>query len=113
MLFFDRQCVLHSSLVSSVFFTLHPVFSFGQVEPRKGMIVSFVAADVLFGPSLGGIYTAQRESYRQMHAALKEWAPGREHIVPTGDEVKQTWTGRQNDGPDHLGLWFIGLHFSC
>ena len=66
------------------------------------MIVSFVAADVLFGPSLGGIYSAQQESYRKLHRSLQRWAPGREHIVPTGDEVHGWPTAPSHT---HNGAW--------
>jgi hypothetical protein len=55
--------------------------------PRKGLIVSFAAAEVLFGSSLGGIFTGRRAHFSKLHAALANWAPGREHIVPTGEEV--------------------------
>ena len=54
-----------------------------EVEPRKGMIVSYIAAEVLFSPSLGGIYTAQQEGYRKMHSALTEWVPVSTHLIPT------------------------------
>ena len=76
--------------------------NFDPIEPRKGMIVSYVAADVLFGPSLGGIYTKQQEGYRKMRAALSRWAPGREHIVPTGEEVHQWPTAPSHT---HNGSW--------
>ena len=66
------------------------------------MIVSFVAADVLFGPSLGGIYNRQQESYRKLHRSLQRWAPGREHIVPTGDEVHGWPTAPSHT---HNGAW--------
>ena len=55
--------------------------------PRKGLIVSFAASEVLFGSSLGGIYAGRREHFSKLHSALARWAPGREHIVPTGDET--------------------------
>ena len=71
-------------------------------EPRKGLIVSFVAADVLFSPSLGGIYAKQQDSYRAMHSALKAFAPGREHIVPTGEESHDWPTAPSHT---HNGAW--------
>ena len=76
--------------------------NFDEHEPRKGLIVSFVAADVLFSPSLGGIYTKQQDSYRVMHNALKEFAPGREHIVPTGEEGHNWPTAPSHT---HNGAW--------
>jgi hypothetical protein len=76
--------------------------NFDAHEPRKGLIVSFVAADVLFSPSLGGIYTKQQDSYRAMHKALKEFAPGREHIVPTGEEEHNWPTAPSHT---HNGAW--------
>ena len=76
--------------------------NFDEREPRKGLIVSFVAADVLFSRSLGGIYAKQQDSYRAMHAALKAFAPGREHIVPTGEEGHDWPTAPSHT---HNGTW--------
>lgn len=76
--------------------------NFDEHEPRKGMIVSFVAADVLFSPCLGGIYAKQQDSYRAMHSALKAFAPGREHIVPNGDEGHDWPTAPSHT---HNGAW--------
>jgi hypothetical protein len=76
--------------------------NFDEHEPRKGLIVSFVAADVLFSRSLGGIYAKQQDSYRAMHAALKAFAPGREHIVPTGEEGHEWPTAPSHT---HNGTW--------
>ena len=76
--------------------------NFDEHEPRKGLIVSFVVADVLFSPSLGGIYSKQQDSYRAMHQALKELAPGREHIIPTGEEGHDWPTAPSHT---HNGAW--------
>lgn len=61
--------------------------NFDPVHPRKALIVSWVARDVLFGPSLGGLFTRKAETFSEMHASLRHWQPGREHIVPTGKEA--------------------------
>lgn len=71
-------------------------------EPRMGMIVSYIASDVLFGPSLGGIYARQKDTYRTLRRGLRSWAPGREHIVPSADEAHQWPTAPSHT---HNGAW--------
>jgi hypothetical protein len=49
--------------------------NFDAHEPRKGLIVSFVAADVLFGPSLGGIY-AKQQARKTSSSSSSSWGGG-------------------------------------
>jgi len=54
--------------------------NFDTEHPRKGLIFSWIAEDVLFGPSLGGLYTRQAESFGRLHRSIKRLQPGREHV---------------------------------
>ena len=57
-----------------------------DIEPRKGCICSWAAADVLFGPTLASRFAGGVPHFERLHAALKRSHPGREHIVPPGRE---------------------------
>ncbi len=65
---------------------LHAASRNFDVVPRKGIICSWIAADVLMSPSLGRRFMGTVERSARLHHSMKQLRPGREHIFPI-DEV--------------------------